>query len=148
MTQKEHMIMSIVLTVPAEAVCGLYAGVPESRIYAAAVKPENALPPTQVTTKDGITTYRYEGLEHGLYFCGVSQEGYNSLCQTIWYTGETQLNIELDKLVGGGYEAGYVMQYTVLKLKRQAAFFGKEVECTHNCRLNFLGRNALEFKYR
>lgn len=111
--------MSIVLTVPAEAVCGLYAGVPESRIYSAAVKPENAITPTQVITQDGITAYHYEGLEQGLYFCGVSQEGYNSLCQTLWYTGDTQLNIELDKLAGGGYEAGYVMQYTKEFLEKQ-----------------------------
>lgn len=111
--------MSIVLAVPESAACGLYAGVPESRIYPTAVKPETAITPTEITTKDGITTYRYEGLEHGLYFCGASQEGYNALCQSIWYTGDTRLNIELDKLAGNGFEAGYVMQFTQEFLKKQ-----------------------------
>ena len=111
--------MAIIITAPVDTVCGLYAGVPESRIYSTAVKPENTLPPTQVTTKDGITTYCYEGLEYGLYYCGASREGYNALFQTINYTGNTQLNIELDKLAGGGYEAGYVMQYTKEFLEKQ-----------------------------
>ena len=111
--------MPVTLTAPVDTVCGLYAGVPESRIYFTAVKAENAITPTEVTTKGGITTYRYKGLEHGLYFCGASREGYNALCQTIWYTGDTQLNIELDKLAGNGYEAGYVMQYTKEFLEKQ-----------------------------
>ena len=67
--------MSIVLTVPAEAVCGLYAGVPESRIYSAAVKPENAITPTQVITQDGTTTYRYEGLNRDSTFAVSPRRG-------------------------------------------------------------------------
>ena len=34
------------------------------------MKPEKAIAATELTTKDGITTYTYEGLEQGLYFCG------------------------------------------------------------------------------
>ena len=116
---KERMILAITINAPAEAVCGLYAGVPEKREYHNAVKPENAIAATSVATNDGITTYFYEGLAHGLYYCGASQEGYNALCQTINSTGNTQLNIELDKLAGGGFEAGYVMQYTREFLEKQ-----------------------------
>lgn len=111
--------MAITITAPAEALCGLYAGVPEKREYASSVNPEKAIAATEVTTKDGITTYIYNGLEQGLYFCGAEQEGFNSLCQTINYTGDTLLNIELDKLVGNGFEAGFVMQYTKEFLGKQ-----------------------------
>ena len=111
--------MSIIITAPVEAACGLYAGVPEKRDYASCVKPENAITPTEVATKDGIKTYSYEGLEHGLYYYGAAQEGYNSLCQTINHTGNTQLHIELDKLAGDGFEAGFVMQYTREFIEKQ-----------------------------
>lgn len=111
--------MAITITAPAEVLCGLYAGVPEKRTYSGSVKPEKAIAATAVAAKDGITTYTYEGLEQGLYFCGASQEGYNALCQTINYTGDTQLDIKLDKLAGNGYEAGYVMQYTPEFLEKQ-----------------------------
>jgi hypothetical protein len=116
---KEQAIMSITITAPREAVCRLYVGVPEGREYHATVKPERAIAATRVTTKNDMTTYYYEGLEPGLYHCGVSQEGYNALCQTINHTGDTHLNVELDKLAGNGYEAGYVMQYTKEFLEKQ-----------------------------
>ena len=111
--------MAITIIAPAEAVCGLYAGVPEKREYHNAVKPENAIAPTEVTTKDGVTAYTYEGLAQGLYFCAAAQEGYNSLCQTISYTGNTRLDITLDKLAGNGFEAGFVMQFTQEFLDKQ-----------------------------
>lgn len=111
--------MSITITAPREAVCCLYAGVPEGREYHDAVKPERAIAATRVTTEDGITTYYYEGVEPGLYHCGASREGYNALCQTIYHTDNTHLNVELDKLAGNGYEAGYVMQYTKEFLENQ-----------------------------
>jgi len=111
--------MAITITAPEGAICGLYAGVPEKREYHNAVKPENAIAATEVAAKDGTTAYYYEGLKPGLYYCGVSQEGYNSICQTIRYTGNTRLNIKLDKLAGNGYEAGYVMQYTPEFLEKQ-----------------------------
>ena len=111
--------MAITITAPVEALCGLYAGVPGKREYSNAVNPETAIAATRVTTKNGVTTYYYEGLAHGLYYCGVSQEGYNSLCQTINHSGDAQLNVELEKLAGNGYEAGYVMQYTQEFLEKQ-----------------------------
>lgn len=113
------MITAITITAPAETVCTLYAGVPEKRTYSDSVTPEKAIAATEVTTKDGIITYTYEGLEQGLYFCAAAQEGYNALCQTINYTGNTRLDIELDKLAGNGYEAGFVMQYTREFLEKQ-----------------------------
>ena len=109
----------ITITAPAEAKCALYAGVPEKRTYADSVKPKKAIQATEVATKDGITTYTYEGLEQGLYFCAAAQEGYNSLCQTINYTGKACLNVELDKLAGNGFEGGFVMQYTQEFLDKQ-----------------------------
>lgn len=111
--------MAITITVPTGAVCGLYTGVPETWNYHTAVKPENAIVASDITTNDGVTTYCYEGLEPGLYHCGVTQEGYNAFCQVINYTGDTRLNITLDALVGDGYEAGYVMQYTEEFLEKQ-----------------------------
>ena len=104
--------MSITLTVPEGAVCGLYAGVAGDRVYFKAIDPEKAIAPTAVATENGITAYVYEGLGEGLYHYGVSKTGYNALSQTINYTGDVCLNIQLDKLAGNGYEAGYVMQYT------------------------------------
>jgi hypothetical protein len=83
--------MSITINAPAQAQIGLYAGVPEKRTYADSVKPEKAIAATAVATKDGITTYTYEGLEQGIYFYAAAQEGYNSICQTINHTGETRL---------------------------------------------------------
>ena len=111
--------MAIIITAPAEAKCALYAGVPEKRTYTDSVKPENAVQATAVIAKDGSATYTYEGLEQGLYFCAAAQEGHNSLCQTINYTGNTRLNITLDKLAGNGFEAGFVMQYTQEFLDKQ-----------------------------
>ena len=111
--------MAITVTAPMGATCGLYTGVPGKRDYCSAVKTEEAIAATEVTTKDGITTYYYEGLEQGLYYCGASQEGYNALCQVIHYTGNAHLDIELDKLAGSGYEAGYVMKYTQEFLEKQ-----------------------------
>lgn len=104
--------MSITLAVPEGAVCGLYAGVAGDRVYFKAIDPEKAIAPTAVATENGITAYVYEGLGEGLYHYGVSKTGYNALSQTINYTGDVCLNIQLDKLAGNGYEAGYVMQYT------------------------------------
>lgn len=112
--------MSITITAPAQAQIGLYAGVPEKRTYADSVKPEKAIAATAVATKDGITTYTYAGLEQGIYFYAAAQEGFNSICQTINHTGDTHLDVKLDKLAGGGFEAGFVMQYTKEFLEKQA----------------------------
>lgn len=112
--------MSITITAPAQAQVGLYAGVPEKRTYADSVKPEKAIAATAVATKDGITTYTYAGLEQGIYFYAAAQEGFNSICQTINHTGETRLDVKLEKLAGNGFEAGFVMQYTKEFLEKQA----------------------------
>ena len=112
--------MSITINAPAQAQIGLYAGVPEKRTYADSVKPEKAIAATGVATKDGITTYTYEGLEQGLYFYAAAQAGFNSICQTINYTGDTRLDVKLDKLAGNGFEAGFLMQYTPEFLEKQA----------------------------
>ena len=102
----------LIVTAPAEAVCGLYAGVPSARVYHKAIDPKSAIPATEIIIKNGISTYYYEDLETGLYHCAASMEGYNALCQTINYTEPVQIDMQLDKLAGNGFEAGYVMQYT------------------------------------
>lgn len=113
--------MSVTITAPSGAVCGLYAGVPAARSYFEAIDPAKALPATKTTTQDGITTYYYEGLENGLYHCAASMEGYNAVCQTVNYTGSYQLDVKLDKLAGNGYEAGFVMLYTKEFIEAQLA---------------------------
>ena len=112
--------MSITITAPAQAQVGLYAGVPEKRTYADSVKPEKAIAATAVATTDGVTTYTYAGLEQGIYFYAAAQEGFNSICQTINHTGDTHLDVKLEKLAGNGFEAGFVMQYTKEFLEKQA----------------------------
>ena len=103
----------LTITAPAGALCGLYPQVPTVLQYFKAIDPQNALPATSVMTAEGVTTYSYEGLKPGLYHCGASMEGYNALCQMINYTGDAMhLDMQLDKLAGNGYEAGYVMRYT------------------------------------
>lgn len=111
--------MAITITVPSGATCGLYSGVPEKRDYFRAVDPKKAITASKVTEREGVTVYCYEDVEQGVYHCGVSQEGYNAVCQTINYTGDARLEIALDELVGDGYEAGYVMQYTEEFLEKQ-----------------------------
>ena len=102
----------LIVTAPEKARCGLYAGVPGARTYDKAIDPKNAIPATEIIIKNGISTYYYENLEPGIYHCAASMEGYNSLCQTINYVEPTRIDIQLDKLAGNGFEAGYVMQYT------------------------------------
>ena len=102
--------MAIVITVPQDAACVLFAGVPEKRDYFSTVKNSAPIAPTEVG--ENGTVYCFEGLAEGLYHCCVSKEGYNSLCQVINHTGCTRLTLTLDKLAGGGFEAGYVMRYT------------------------------------
>lgn len=102
----------LTVTVPAGAVCGLYQGVPSDRNYFKAIDPNNAIVPTETSTQDEITSYYYADLEAGIYHCAASMEGYNAVCQVINYTQPMELELKLDKLVGTGYEAGYVMLNT------------------------------------
>ena len=107
------------LTVTADrgAECGLYPNVPAKRTYQEAIDPQNAIPPTRVTSAEGVTTYYYEDLEPGVYHFGAAKEGYCSMCQNIWFTAEKaqngmRMDMRLTPLAGNGYEAGYLMLYT------------------------------------
>ena len=107
----------LLVTVPSDAACGLYSGVPAKMNYFQAIDPQNAIAPVCVDTENGVATYRYANLEPGLYYFAASMEGYNALCQRIYYSGAKaengmQLDIKLDKLAGNGYELGYVMRNT------------------------------------
>ena len=111
--------MAISITVPEGAACALFAGVPEKRYYSSAIKNENPIAAAEVTENGGSAVYRFDGLADGLYHCCVSKEGFNSLCRVINHTGQTQLQVTLDALAGGGFEAGYVMLYTPEFMEKQ-----------------------------
>ena len=107
----------LLVTAPLNAVCGLYPGVPSNMNYFQAIDPPKAIAPACVDAENGVATYRYANLEPGLYYFAASMEGYNALCQRIYYSDAKaengmQLDIRLDKLAGNGYELGYVMRNT------------------------------------
>lgn len=109
------MPKGLTITAPEGAVCGLYPKAPSTVHYS--IDTANALPATSVTTAGGITTYFYADLTPGPYHCAASMEGYYSLCQMINFTAEKadagmQLDVQLEKLGGNGYEVGYVMRNT------------------------------------
>ena len=109
------MQTDLTITAPAAAACGLYPGAPATIVYATAIDPEKAIPPTSVTTLGGVTTYVYADLQPGLYHCAAHREGYCALCQSLLFTPEKagmQLDMQLEKLAGNGYEAGFVMRNT------------------------------------
>ena len=111
--------MAITITVPKGAGCVLFAGIPETRYYSSVIKNEAPIAAAEVAEKDGSAVYCFDGLADGLYHCCVSKEGFNSVCQIISYTGRTCMNISLDKLAGGGFEAGYVMLNTPEFMEKQ-----------------------------
>ena len=47
----------LTITAPAGATCGLYPDGPATTHYFKVINPENALPATEVSTENGITTY-------------------------------------------------------------------------------------------
>jgi len=108
------MPATITVIAPEGAVCGLYPQVPANKVYFTAIDIANALPATAVTTAEGRTSYYYAGLEPGLYHCAASMEGCCALCRVICFTGQTDVvaQLQLDKLAGNGYEAGYAMVNT------------------------------------
>ena len=113
----EKAFKGLRITVPHGAVCGLYPGAPASMYYFEVIDPQKAIPVASVDVSNGLATYHYPDLEPGLYHCGASMEGYSALCQMIHYTASKaengmQLDMQLDKLSGNGYEQGYVMRNT------------------------------------
>lgn len=109
--------MSLVISVPEGAICQLFPDVPLSKDYSKAIDSEKVIPATCVTPERGMHNYCYENLNAGIYHCSVTMDGYNSVCQIINFTEEKvqsgfQFEIEPDKLIGKGYEAGYVMLNT------------------------------------
>ena len=104
----------LIITAPKGAVCGLYNGVPSSRNYFEAIKPENALAPTDVSTQEERSLYYYKDLAEGIYHYAASMDGYTAVCQIIHYTKEkaascTQIDIAMSALAGNGFESGFVM---------------------------------------
>lgn len=111
----------LTVTVPRGAVCGLYPHAPAGRNYFEVIDPEKVIPPASITESAHIAVYDYVGLTPGLYHCCASMEGCNAVCQMVDYQEASHLDIQLDKLVGNGYEAGYIMQYTPEFIKAQMA---------------------------
>ena len=114
----------LTITAPEGSTCGLYPDGPATTHYFQVIKPENALPPTEVSTENGITTYYYDHLEPGSYHCGTSMDGYTAICQLIHYTEEKEkagmrMDMRLDKLAGTGYEIPHAMIATEEMLQKR-----------------------------
>ena len=87
------------VTAPEGVQWGLYTGVPADLNYFKAIDAAKAVPVTD--------------LKPGLYHIAFAAEGHNAVCQVLNYTGAPlQLEIQMDRLAGNGYEAGYVMLNT------------------------------------
>lgn len=103
----------LTIIAPKDAACGLYPQTPKNLKYSLALDPQKKIPATGITEGEKTISYHYTDLTPGLYHCGASMEGYNALCRMINYTGENMcVAMELHKLAGNGYEAGYEMRYT------------------------------------
>ena len=116
MKQIESRI-GLTVTVPEGAVCVLYSGVPLSTNYAGAINPQNAVEPTDVSVFEDRALYYYKNLSEGIYHYSATMEGYTTVCQIINYTKEktavcTQIDVQLNALLGNGYESGFVMMNT------------------------------------
>lgn len=126
----------LTLSAPLGAVCGLYAGVPESRKYSS-INPENAIKATAVEESGMRTIYYYEELAVGIYHYGVSKDGYTSVCQIIDYTEEKARNgynidVQLELLRGNGYESGFLMlnseEFIEAQLSSKTCSWGEKYE--------------------
>ena len=112
----------LTITAPEGSICGLYPDGPATTHYFQVIKPENALPATEVSTGNGITTYYYENPEPGIYHCGTSMEGYTAICQLIRYTEEKagmQVDMRLDKMAGTGFEITHALLGTEEMLQKR-----------------------------
>ena len=112
----------LTITAPEGSICGLYPDGPATTHYFQVIKPENALPATEVSTENGITTYYYENPEPGIYHCGTSMEGYTAICQLIRYTEEKagmQVDMRLDKMAGTGFEITHALLGTEEMLQKR-----------------------------
>lgn len=107
----------LTIIAPKEAVCGLYPDAPAAWNYMTAIDPEKAIAPTSVTTEKDVAIYYYKDLELEFYHCIATMKGYNKLCKMILCTKEKmdagfQVDMEMEKLAGGGYEAGHTTYNT------------------------------------
>ena len=114
---KTNIAGSITISAPKGALCGLFSDVPSSMEYFKAIDQKNAIAPTKVTDSQKTTLYYYEGLAEGIYHYAVSMQGYTAVCQIVNYTKEKaesgiRIDVELNALLGNGYESGYVMLNT------------------------------------
>ena len=105
---------TLTIHIPKGAQCGLYAGVPATANYNSAIVQGNAIAPALITeTGDGMS-YQYRDLPEGAYFYGVSQAGFTSRTQVIYYSAEKatvglDVDVKLSPMAGDGYESGFVM---------------------------------------
>ena len=107
----------LTIVAPSGAVCGLYPNAPAAWNYMTAIDPEKAIVPTSVTVEGESSIYYYKDLELEFYHCIATMAGYNKLCKMILCTKEKlaagfQVDMEMEKLAGGGYEAGHTTYNT------------------------------------
>ena len=107
----------LTIVAPSGAVCGLYPQAPAAWNYMTAIDPEKAIVPTSVTVEGESSIYYYKDLELEFYHCIATMAGYNKLCKMILCTKEKlaagfQVDMEMEKLAGGGYEAGHTTYNT------------------------------------
>lgn len=102
------MNTKLTVTAPTGAFCHLHTGVLTSMKFSD-IDPQTAIPVTQTVIRSDRTVYCYEGLEPGNYhFCAVL-DGFTSVCQLIDHTGDTAIDIHMDRQAGTGYEKGYIL---------------------------------------
>ena len=102
------MDTKLTVTAPTGAFCHLHTGVLTSMKFSD-IDPQTAIPVTQTVIRSDRTVYCYEGLEPGNYhFCAVL-DGFTSVCQLIDHTGDTAIDIHMDRQAGTGYEKGYIL---------------------------------------
>ena len=107
----------LTITAPKDAVCGLYPNAPAVWNFMTAIDPEKAIAPTSVTVEGESSIYYYKGLELEFYHCIATMAGYNKLCKMILCTKEKLdagflVEMQMEKLAGGGYEAGHTTYNT------------------------------------
>ena len=106
------MKVSLTVTAPEGAVCGLYPGVCSSWNFRKTPEDAVAIPSDSITTQNGRTAYAYFQLEPGLYHFVASREGDCTQYRLLLLEEDTTEELFPEPLEGKGYEAGYVMRST------------------------------------
>ncbi len=104
----------LTLRTPKGASCSLFEGAPTSTNYFRVIAAGTAIAPSAVDTAENTSSYIYRDLKAGLYHYGVSLEGHTAVCQVLLLNEKAlaagcEIDVELLKMAGNGYESGFVM---------------------------------------